>query len=220
VRAAALSTNLDLLVWRQASHNFISVREPQGRPLRPGDWVRLTAGLEAGGSAHLYLLWLTLTGRAWRHVVCFPWLGDFFRACEHVVDKRCSSVTLPEQDPRGYWEIDRGTGMETILLLARREPLSEESCRTLKKDLEAAMKAVESKAPLGNNPQYLLDFIHPKPVKNTSDNVGTRLPILYKPGRVIDPIYEFCCRLSQKVGPHFDAIHTLTVAKIDNGKKL
>ena len=84
--------------------------------MRPNDWLRIEARLNR--PAYVYVLWIDSQGGA---LPVYPWTpGDWAarRSPESPIDR----LSLPPEADEG-WPIRGPGGVETLLLLAREEPL-------------------------------------------------------------------------------------------------
>jgi hypothetical protein len=207
---------LDLLVWRPALHDCVSVREPGTRPLRAGDGVRVEAKVTFGADAHLYLVWLTLEPQKRLHAPFHPWNAKWSEF-DRAKDIRRASLALPE-DRRQTWPMNEASGLETIVLLLRRDPLPEELLNVLPGEFDAALRSVKGK-PNPNHLDFLHEFVYPEETVIEPVASQTRLADFLHPISISDPIYELTCALRDKLGSHFDLIRTLTVTNVGKEKR-
>jgi serine/threonine protein kinase len=112
----ALTGTVDALVWNSSdpSRRWLSLKD--AAPLRPGDGLRIEAKLNR--RAYVYLVWIDGQGQA---SPLYPWKpGDWTsrRGPESPVDH----LSLPPEADE-YWPVRGPGGVETLLLLAREEPL-------------------------------------------------------------------------------------------------
>jgi hypothetical protein len=108
---------LDVRVWEKGNpaRQGLRLHQPGALPLRPGDLLHIEARLNR--PAYLYVVWLDSQGKA---TPVYPWQDDWRNrpAGEQPRDR----LELPEGG-RGA-PLDKGpSGVETLLLLARDEPL-------------------------------------------------------------------------------------------------
>jgi hypothetical protein len=122
--APPLSGELIVAVWSPdgVSKRGLKVGEPGSLPVRNGEQLRAKARLNQ--PAHVYLLWLDSEGVA---TPLYPW-----NAGTRLVHKSLAAAP-PEQAPQAVvqspgaadagWKVAGKSGLDTILLLARRTPL-------------------------------------------------------------------------------------------------
>jgi DNA-binding winged helix-turn-helix (wHTH) protein len=119
-RSAALQGTLDLRIWEPGNpeRQDRSLEARGMLPLQPEDLVHLT--VEMNAPAYLYLLWIDAQGQL---IPLFPWRpGQWAERPPH--EEPLQTVRLPE-DAHG-WPLGGGSGIETLLLLARATPLPAE----------------------------------------------------------------------------------------------
>ncbi|HEV3255894.1 MAG TPA: protein kinase [Gemmataceae bacterium] len=110
---------IDVIVWEKGNteRQRLSLRDSGALPIKADDRVRIEARLNR--PAYLYVLWIDADGKA---APVYPWKPgrwDEGPADEQPVDR----LSLPKRINTG-WRIKPGTaGMETLLLLAREDPL-------------------------------------------------------------------------------------------------
>jgi hypothetical protein len=123
-----LSGELTVRVWAKGLKNGLPVQQAGALPVHNGEKITLTVRLNE--PAHVYLVWLDSEGGA---TPLHPWNPGGDIKVENVavpppVMDACSelSAPLPLDDgrPSGY-PMEGKSGLETILLLARRTPLPE-----------------------------------------------------------------------------------------------
>jgi hypothetical protein len=110
--------SLDVLVWNPAepSRHELSIGQPGTAPLRRGDQVRVEARLSR--PMYLYLVWIDSQGRA---SPLFPWPPGRWSE-RPKKETPFDRVSLPEPINQG-WPVEGPAGMETLVLLARNDPL-------------------------------------------------------------------------------------------------
>ncbi|MDF1738855.1 MAG: protein kinase [Verrucomicrobiales bacterium] len=112
--------SLELLVWNENvdRRKGLSVtKDFRALPLQSGDSVRLQA--ELNRSAYCYLIWIEPDGNL---SPVFPWEDGHWEKIPKSESKTIT-LSLPAIANRG-WPITPTRGMETLILLAREEPLS------------------------------------------------------------------------------------------------
>ncbi|WP_439623639.1 protein kinase domain-containing protein [Gemmata sp.] len=121
VSAPKYRGSIDLLVIRENLDQLpvpVPLSDPRALPLRPGDHFKVVA--EVDPPAYLYLFWIDETGAA---TPMYPWTG-FQWGTRPPGEQKHGRLDL--KDPRGNWFKISGdaAGMETLVLLARPEPLA------------------------------------------------------------------------------------------------
>jgi len=120
-----LSGELTVRVWdphKSTLRHGQTFDAPGVLPLRYGDQIRVEA--KTNRPAYLYLIWITPEGEAipiYPWTPATPWKPEYWRT-RPKDEKPIDMVSLPTQAGKG-WPIDSGKGFETIVLLARDEPL-------------------------------------------------------------------------------------------------
>jgi hypothetical protein len=115
---------IDLRVWEPGNRDRQGLRlsDPGALPLKADDRVRIEA--ELNRPAYLYVLQIDTEGKV---APVYPWRkGEWHN--RPTEDQKRRRLSLPEEDPReggvGGWKVAEGPpGMETMVLLAREEPL-------------------------------------------------------------------------------------------------
>jgi hypothetical protein len=112
--------SVDLLVYRvdpDGSDGLYPLSDPRAMPLRPGDQFKITA--EVQPPAYLYLFWIDEAGKA---VPVYPWVvGQWGTRPTH--EERVESVEIKSPKGTALKITGEVAGMETVLMLARAEPL-------------------------------------------------------------------------------------------------
>jgi serine/threonine protein kinase len=114
-----LSGEVDVWIWdpNDPARQRLALNDSGAMPLRAGDQIRVEARVNR--PAHLYLVWIDAEGVP---QPVYPWRpGDWSELA--VEDRPVTHVSLPANEGRG-WPMKQGaSGMETLILLAREEPL-------------------------------------------------------------------------------------------------
>jgi hypothetical protein len=115
-----------IIVVRSAggTKNSLLVEEPGALPVRAGD--SMSVEVHFNQPAFTYLIWLDCTGRA---VPLYPWNYDSIEVedlNQPPPARRPSRVVINPTLGTG-WRFGQRGGLETVLLLARRTPLSEDT---------------------------------------------------------------------------------------------
>jgi predicted Ser/Thr protein kinase len=130
--APAFKGWIDVRIWEpgNARRRDLGLRDFGALPLKPGDQVRVAARMNR--PAYLYVLWIDPEGKV---APVYPWKPgrwDERPAEEQPVDR----LSLPAEADVGWPVTADAPGMETLVLLAREEPLpAGVDLRTLLADL-------------------------------------------------------------------------------------
>lgn len=207
------TTTLDLRVWRPESRSFVSVRELAGRPLHGGD--RVQVHVTASAPLHLYLVWLTIDPQLNRkrpsQLPFHPW-KESWQEYLPTEDVGRSILTIPGTLNQTL-AMEEKPGLETIVLLARQEPLPEDDqwVKELPGKFEHALGSIKTRPKLANS-KLLREFPDQKCV--TAAESDWRL---FKTGEthpIGDPVYELYSALGTELTGHFKLIRTLSVMNI------
>jgi predicted Ser/Thr protein kinase len=110
---------IDVQVWRKGQTDKPGMRlnHPSALPLAPGDWMRIE--IELARPAYAYVVWIDTEGKA---SPLYPW-GDSNWKSRPNEERRVQRLSLPETD-NSIAPLSGGpAGIETLMLLAREEPL-------------------------------------------------------------------------------------------------
>ncbi len=111
-----LTGELIVRVWSAEGKRGLRVDESGALPVRNGEQIHLEARLDE--AAYIYVLWISSDGQV---QPLYPWKPPSPLDRPPALPAR-SGVHSPERVDRG-WEVDGPSGLETAVLLARREPL-------------------------------------------------------------------------------------------------
>jgi serine/threonine protein kinase len=115
-----LAGEMTLRVWSPGKEGKrgwkIGVETPQSLPVRRGEMIHIEA--KVNQPAYVYLLWLDGQGKI---TPLYPWLEQDFSKLPAEVPVE-SELHDPPQRDKG-WPVEGPSGLETILMLARRTPL-------------------------------------------------------------------------------------------------
>jgi serine/threonine protein kinase len=190
----ALAGSVNVLVWdpKNPSRRRLSLSDPGALPLRVGDQIRVEASLNRLG--YIYLVWIGADGAA---LPVYPWKkGDWGTRPDK--EERVASLSLPETPDEG-WDLGGGPGMETLILLARDEPLRREFSL---KDLFAS---------LGPQPiQDVRSLVWLDQGEVSQDK--TRAPKFIETSRIDDPFLKTQRILSEKLKPLFPLVRAVSFA--------
>jgi hypothetical protein len=118
----AFRGSVDVLVLRKdalGQDQLLSLQDPRALPLAPGDKFRVEATVEP--AAYVYLFWVNSAGNA---EPLFPWEG-WQEIGQPREERPASRIGLPERANQGFKFRTPGTGLETLVMLARATPLTE-----------------------------------------------------------------------------------------------
>lgn len=194
-----LAVKWDVLVWnpKDQGRKGISIREPSTLPLQDGDGIRIEIMINQ--PAYVYLIMIDSQGNI---QPVYPWTGGRWedRAGKEEAVK---ILKLPENQNTA-WPLKGQKGRETLVLMARDEPLSDQFClkdRFLNFPL----------APVVEDPGALTDI----DIAPSNQAVNTRLLDLENPAPLHDPEYEIREFLSERFGPYFNAIKSISFHRQD-----
>ncbi len=173
------------------SRQNLRINDPQARPLRAGDMIRLAVQLDR--PAWIYLLWIDAEGKV---DPVYPWDPGAWETLEPPATP-IDRLALPE-DANFGWPIVGQDGMETVLLLVRAEPLPDDvELRELLSDLPAQ--------PM-QDPRALVWFKNGELVTGAKPAERTRGPQLFNAQRIEDPVYQTQRQIYERLRGHFDLI--------------
>ncbi len=184
---------VDVLIYNKndPSRQNLSIHDPQARPLRSGDQIRLSVQLDR--PAWIYLLWIDAEGKV---DPVYPWDPGAWETLEPPATP-VDRLALPADVDVG-WPIVGHGGMETVLLLVRSEPLPDDvDLRELLSDLPPQ--------PM-QDPRALVWFKNGEPVTGAKPAERTRGPQWFDPQRIDDPVYQTQGQIYERLRGHFDLI--------------
>jgi serine/threonine protein kinase len=199
--SAVLSGDLIVRVWTSGDESKRGLRVDElnsgALPVRNGEWVHLETQLNQ--PAYAYLLWVDGEGAV---NALYPWNEDkiVLDVTAPAPDRGAGPVVhSPKQYTRG-WRIEGKSGLETVLLLARKTPLPREvklatvigqlPPAPLRNPFEVVVRGFDSNQPL--------DAI----------NIGLHRGITKEAEEIDDPLLQLMGRLR----PHFDMIRAVRFA--------
>ena len=189
-----LSGKVDIRIWdpKDAERRGLSLSDPQALPLHSGDEIRVEATLNR--PAYLYLVWIAPDGAA---TPVYPWKNGKWES-KPVPEPRVAQVSLPDPIDEG-WPIAGGPGMETLVMLARDQPLNP---GVPMKDFFAALGA----QPIQNARSLVwLD-------EGEVPREKTRAPQFFEPKKLDDPLLRSQRVLSDRLKPLFPLIRAVSFA--------
>jgi serine/threonine protein kinase len=193
-RTLPLGGTVNVRIWdpKNASRRGLDMTDPTALPLQSGDQIRVDARLNR--PAYLYLIWIGPDGVA---QPIYPWKqGDW--TLKPAKEQPVAELSLPEAIDEA-WPIGGGPGMETLILLARDQPL----------DAEIALKDVFASLP----PQRIQDarslvWLDQGEIPHDK----TRSPKFFEPQKLDDPLLRTQGILTQKLKVQFPLIRAVSFA--------
>ncbi|HEX5103004.1 MAG TPA: protein kinase, partial [Pirellulaceae bacterium] len=189
-----LDGSVSLRIWSpiDSSRRGRLLDEPGMLPLVAGDQIRVEATLSQ--AAFAYLVWIDVAGQA---TPVYPWRpGDW--NSRPTSEEKVLRLSLPEQQDAG-WEWEPASGMETLVLLARSEPLPAE--------VELSVQLGELPAQPQQSERTLVWLDDGRLV-----NELTRSPRFFDPQRIDDPLLQAQRVLQERLSPHFSLIRAISFA--------
>lgn len=196
-----LAGSINILVWNDddPSRRGLPINDPRALPLRPKDAIRVEAQLDQ--PAYVYLLWIGSDGRV---SPLYPWKPGQWMA-RAAKEMPVTRVSLPERADNG-WPVEGPGGMETLVLLARREPMPAGL------DLAAKLARLPRQPMLDS--RALAWFDNGRLVTRQTDPV--RGLGLDKERQIHDTILQTQRLIKERLGPHFSLIRSVSVASKGN----
>ena len=118
--------DIDIKLWNSTdtARRNLSLTDADVLPLQPDDSIRVYANSDP--PSYLYLIWISPDGSV---IPVYPGTpGDWNSfATQSIIT---GTLSLPDEVDQG-WPMDEETGMETLVLLARRDPVSDETVQQL-----------------------------------------------------------------------------------------
>ena len=190
----SLSGELSVRIWSEVDldRRNLDVEDRRALPVRRGELVHLVA--RANRSAYFYLLWLDSQGRV---DPLYPWSRDFQSRAEAETPR--TQLACPAELDGGL-RLTGPSGLETVLLLARRTPLPE------KTDM-ASLIGPLSPSPM-RDPQELavLGFDPGQTIAAVDRRVHRGL------AKEVERIDEPLLRLMERLRPHFEFFRAVRFA--------
>jgi predicted Ser/Thr protein kinase len=198
--AEPLTGDLDVLIWTPGgAKKGWKVQEMMGGavPVLNGEWVHLKARLNR--PAHVYLIWVDSEGVP---TPIYPWnRGKELKITDLAVAPPVTNaeqiVDSPGELARG-WEMQGPSGLETILLLARQDPLP----ATV--NLAEVLGKLKP-APLVDPREVVVrGFDRDRPIKEEN--------IFRRPGQQAVEIDDSLLQMMGRLQPHFEMIRAVRFA--------
>jgi predicted Ser/Thr protein kinase len=196
---SALAGTLDLRVYRPGGTQGVRLTAPGALPLRPGDGIRVEVTLSR--PAYPYVVLIDAAGQA---APAYPWeKGDWGRRPAN--EELRTQLSLPIEEPAGGgvggYTVEPGlTGMETMILLTRDEPLPAAF------DLRGLLTGLPQQKEQELRAAAWFEDGRPVP---RDDERGISL---FDVRRVEDPVLQTQAILRERLGPHFRYIGAVSYA--------
>jgi predicted Ser/Thr protein kinase len=183
---APLQGWVDVRIWepRSERRQNLGLRDEAALPLRLNDQIRVEARVNR--RAYLYVVWIDAEGKA---LPVYPWsLGHWEE--RPADEKPVDHLSLPA-NPTESWPVESATaGMETLLLLAREEPLP----RTV--DLQGLLSGLPPQTM--QSARAAVWFENGEVVQHEA----TRAPNFFNVKKIDDPVLRAQHYLHKTLGPY------------------
>jgi hypothetical protein len=190
-----LLADMRVIIWNaDPARKRMLLSDPQALPLRAKDQIRIE--VELNRPAYVYLLWIGAEGAI---TPLYPWVpGEWDKRPREV---RTNQVNLPEAVDQG-WSMEGASGMESLLLLARDEPLPADV------DLKQMLLGLP-KLPL-QDPRTLVWFTNG--VVTPKSAAPLRGPDVFTPRPLDDPVLKLQGEIQQRLAPHIKVSRAVSFA--------
>jgi len=200
--AEDLTGTIDVQIWNSedSRRRNLSLTDEGALPLIPGDQIRIEASVSR--PSYLYLVWISTDGKA---APVYPWIpGNWDQQPER--EAPVSAVSLPKGSNTG-WPMQGPTGMETLVLLARKTPLP---AGVRLKDLFSGFPKQEIQDPRA------VVWLDQGKVVDTVE----RAPQFFNPQEIEDPVLATQRLLAERLNPHFQLIRAVSFANVVQTRKI
>jgi hypothetical protein len=194
IHPAPLDGDVNVRIWSvdKSRRQGLSIHEPGALPLKKDDRIRVEAFLNR--PAYVYLIWIAADGQV---SPVYPWHpGDWNQPATN--ERRTGRVSLPEEIDSG-WPVDGGPGMETVVLLAREEPLSGDL------NLKSMLAGLPKQRLQDEHALVWLD-------QGEMSTSRTRAPKFFDPAQLDDPVLKTQKLISQRLKAYFPLIRAVSFA--------
>jgi len=194
---------LDLLIWnkKDRSRQGLSLKDPQALPLRADDLIQIQ--VEVNRPAYLYVVWIDSQGKA---TPVYPWTPGRWEQ-RRKNEKPSKRLSLPSA--ADYVPMEGPSGMETLMLLARDEPLPDNV--ELRKYFTGLPPTHLSER------RALIRFDKGQPIAPAED--PERGPDFSHPVQINDPVLTTQRLIQERVNQYFPLIRAVSVASEGAEKK-
>ena len=177
----------------------LALNQPGALPVENSDQIRVEANSDR--PAYMYLVWIDSQGKA---IPVYPWTPGNWDDLP-TLQQPVARLSLPEAVDRG-WPMEGAAGMETLLLLARDEPLSGE--------LDLASLFADLPQQQMQGPKSLVWFADGEVVDKNART--PRAPNFFDPQQIDDPVLQTQQIIRDRLGPHFETIRAISFAHAEN----
>jgi serine/threonine protein kinase len=194
------SASIDVLLWdsHDKARRRMSLGQPGAVPLSSDDVVRIEAHVEP--PMYVYLVWVDSQGKA---TPVYPWQRCRW-SLRPAKEAPVGSLRLPEEADEGWPMQATQGGMETLVLLAREEPLGRDV------DVERLFSDLP-KQPMQDR-RALVWFAEGQPIKKAED--AQRAPNFFKTTQIDDPLLRMQRLLHDRLGRQFSVQRAVSFATV------
>ena len=200
-----LDGEIELFVWESRKET------PMGRhewPLHTGDGIMVRVQLNR--PAFVCVVWIASDGRA---QPLFPWTGLEWNVSPKF--RRVECLALPQEHlggKKGYYPLDSPAGIETVVLLARDEPLAS----GLASKLQGVFKMIAANS-ASLQPRILLEpYLFKHQMGCASPSLAVRLG---EPQVIDDPVLNVTAETVTKFSERFPLIVGISFANAGKPRK-
>lgn len=192
--AGPLTGSIDVLFWDpvDAGRRGLSVTEPGGLPVRPGDQIRMEAQLNR--PAYVYLVWIGSDGIA---QPIYPWKPGNWNVVPQE-QRPVQQISLPKELDMS-WPLAGADGMESLVLLACDAPLPS--------DVDLAVLFSGLPVQTMQQDKSVVWFINGQVVRDNPRSLQ-----FFNMQRVDDPVLVTQATLAERLQEHFSLILTASFA--------
>ncbi len=205
--SAPLDAALELVFWDATAKRRAGIDEPGVLPVKSGDEFRIEVRLNR--PAFVYLIWIDGQGNI---APVYPWKPESeFPDWEAPVDERATTaLSLPLGDDGAVLPIEGAAGVETLVLLARDEPLSRQEHERFTGWLPPRLPRLGSLSH-PDRPRWLTcrqEECEP-PQEKGHEAYGVARGI-GKRKAPADPLFQFDTLLRERLGPRFQLLQAVS----------
>lgn len=198
----ALDGGLEVKIWKQSSKRSLSIDADGVLPIIAGDRIDLTAKYH-NNPAHTYLIWFDCNGK---RLPLYPWNMDRLENGDLAASPKCAAtkIVLSPMTIGQGWEIGPGNGLDTFLLLARRNPLPDGV------PLETLVNALAAPPLAAHNEFAVLGLDRPATVIRSiaAGNRGSQQDVTERDRDLVE--------MMNRLASHFELIRAVRIAHAGN----